>query len=156
MCCYAHVSAGVPGGQKCQIHLELEVQPILSHLIWMLGPGLGSSGRALCAFNCWVISVGPCTEFYWHLYNWQVMQALMDLHSWINYVTKKWGPSLYGLLEFTSVVMALFSDLSVSMCLSATQRFVYKTKRWGSFSSVPNGYLESHQTHWIRLSSWLT
>lgn len=73
------------------------------------------------------------------------MQALMDLHSWINYVTKKWGPSLYGLLEITSVVMALFSDLTVSTCLSATQRFVYKTKRWGSFPSVPNSYLENHQ-----------
>lgn len=33
MCRYERVSAGVPGDQWCQIHLELELQTIVSHLM---------------------------------------------------------------------------------------------------------------------------
>jgi hypothetical protein len=37
--------------QRCQIPLELRLGAVVSHLIWVLGLELRSSGRALCALN---------------------------------------------------------------------------------------------------------
>lgn len=37
VCRYMHMSAGVCGGHRCQIPLELEVLVVGSHLPWVLG-----------------------------------------------------------------------------------------------------------------------
>jgi hypothetical protein len=46
-------------GQKVIDPRELEVQMVVSHLMWVLTTKLGSSGRAVNALNNWVISLAP-------------------------------------------------------------------------------------------------
>lgn len=36
---------------------------IMSHSLWVLGPELTSSGRAVNTLNCWTISPAPCARF---------------------------------------------------------------------------------------------
>lgn len=49
---YVHMSTGVSGVQKRHlIHRSGELQEVVSHLTWVLGTELGSSGRAASAFN---------------------------------------------------------------------------------------------------------
>lgn len=46
------MSTGVHVGQKkASGPLELELQAVLSHLIWMLGTKCRPSGKAVCALN---------------------------------------------------------------------------------------------------------
>lgn len=49
-----HMNVGVYTVQRHQISLELQLQLIMSLLIWVLGIKCGSSGRAVCTHNCWV------------------------------------------------------------------------------------------------------
>ena len=51
-----HVNAVVPGGQeKALVSLELDLQVMVSSLVWAPGTKLGSSARAAIALNCRVI-----------------------------------------------------------------------------------------------------
>lgn len=51
-CMYAYLCAGTPRGQRCWILLELELQVVVSHPVWVLGTTLESSVQAICALNC--------------------------------------------------------------------------------------------------------
>lgn len=45
------LSAGVHRGQRCLIHLELELRAVVRHLVWVLRLELVSSGRRVCALT---------------------------------------------------------------------------------------------------------
>lgn len=45
------LGAGVHRGQRCLIHLELELQAVVRHLVWVLRLELVSSGRRVRALN---------------------------------------------------------------------------------------------------------
>lgn len=47
VCGHVHRHAGAHGGQKGTLNpLELRLQAVRSHLMWVLGPKLSSSARA--------------------------------------------------------------------------------------------------------------
>lgn len=50
-----HMSSGVWKDPKSQIHLELELQAVVSHLMQMLGLELGSFATIMHALNFWAI-----------------------------------------------------------------------------------------------------
>lgn len=50
------LSAGVHRGQRCLIHLELELRAVVRHLVWVLRLELVSSGRRVCALTLRAIS----------------------------------------------------------------------------------------------------
>lgn len=49
--------------QRCRIPLELELQVVLSHLVWVLGIKLRSRGRAVHASNFGAISLASYLLF---------------------------------------------------------------------------------------------
>lgn len=49
--------------QRCRIPLELELQVVVSHLVWVLGIKLRSCGRAVHAPNFGAISLAPYLLF---------------------------------------------------------------------------------------------
>lgn len=56
MCLFLHVAGTAAfGGQRCQTILELESQAAVICLVLVLGNKLGSSTRAACDLDCWLI-----------------------------------------------------------------------------------------------------
>lgn len=51
-CDYVHASAAVQGCQSIHIPLELELQVVANHPIWVPGTEVRSSERAISALNC--------------------------------------------------------------------------------------------------------
>ena len=43
--------SAVPTSLRCQILLELGLQAVVSHLMWVLGVELRFSGKAVCTLN---------------------------------------------------------------------------------------------------------
>ena len=61
VCMYTYVLA--PMEARKLAPLELEFYGIVGHLMWVLGPKLRSSVRAVCALDCSAIS--PDTQLYY-------------------------------------------------------------------------------------------
>jgi hypothetical protein len=52
MCEYVHLCVATSEVQKRSSDpLEIELQVVVSHLTWVLGTELRSSGRTVCSFN---------------------------------------------------------------------------------------------------------
>lgn len=49
---YVHMSVGANRDQRCWLSLELEFQATVSHVVWVLGIELRSSGRIVHALDC--------------------------------------------------------------------------------------------------------
>lgn len=75
--CIVHNGAGDHRGQRHQIFLELELQAVVSLLMWVLATELRLSGRTvpLCALNHWAISLAPKRVFL-YCYNIRDTQTM--------------------------------------------------------------------------------
>jgi hypothetical protein len=51
VCVCVCMTAGAPGGQRCQILLELEFQVVVSCSEWVVATELGSSAKIVQNFN---------------------------------------------------------------------------------------------------------
>jgi hypothetical protein len=72
---YVHVSVGAQGAQQRASHsLELELQVVVCHLVWILGSKLVSSTRAIHTRSCGTTSlVFAISIFNWKIY---IMEGL--------------------------------------------------------------------------------
>lgn len=59
-----HIHIGVQGGYRGRLNpLGLELQVVVGHPVWVLGPKLRFSARAVSTLNCGAISPAPWLKF---------------------------------------------------------------------------------------------
>ena len=73
---HVHVCKGTTGGQRCQVLLELELQEVMSHLLWKLRIELRPSAEILLStLNHWAISPAPRMH-YFKKYTWIIYMCV--------------------------------------------------------------------------------
>lgn len=111
--------------------MELEFQVILSHSVWVLGTKLGSSVRAACTHNFWVIFQFPLCIFW---YCWSTLVSTTSLAiSWVSLSlrnTHYFPPDPYSKLT----LFMMFQTFSNIACFQRVVRTCH-VYPWGTWET---------------------